>query len=137
LESGHQACIVPFLLTIALFFQNVLTPTFLFPFTSRCINGALNGNVGIMKSMMAEFTDSTNAAQAFSFLPITWATGSTIGPLIGGSLSKPAEQFPGLFGRLELFKAYPYLLPCGISACYAIFAMFIAWSFLKEVLTLL
>jgi hypothetical protein len=87
-----------------------------------------------MKSMMAEFTDSTNVAQAFAYMPIAWATGATLGPLIGGSLSKPAEQFPGLFGNFELFKTYPYLLPCGISACYAMLAMFVAWSSLNEVL---
>ena len=83
--------------------------------------------------MMAEFTDSTNVAQAFAYMPICWATGATLGPLIGGSLSKPVEQFPGLFGKSKLFKAYPYLLPCGISACYAMLAMFVTWSFLEEV----
>jgi hypothetical protein len=30
---------------------------------SRCLAGLLNGNVGVMKSMMAELTDSTNIAQ--------------------------------------------------------------------------
>jgi hypothetical protein len=39
----------------------------------------LNGNTGIMKSMMAELTDETSMAQGFSLMPITWAIGSTIG----------------------------------------------------------
>lgn len=30
---------------------------------SRCLAGVLNGNVGVMKSMMVEITDSTNIAQ--------------------------------------------------------------------------
>ncbi|KAH8993670.1 major facilitator superfamily domain-containing protein [Lactarius deliciosus] len=46
---------------------------------SRCLNGMLNGNVGIMKSMMAELTDETNMAQGFLLLSVTWAVGCTIG----------------------------------------------------------
>ncbi len=39
----------------------------------------LNGNVGVMKSMMAELTDETNMARGFSLIPVTWAVGSAIG----------------------------------------------------------
>jgi MFS family permease len=46
---------------------------------SRCLNGLLNGNVGVMKSMMMELTDETNIARASSFIPIIWAVGGTIG----------------------------------------------------------
>ena len=43
------------------------------------MNGALNGNTGVMKSMVGELTDSTNSAQAFALLPLTWAIGVTFG----------------------------------------------------------
>lgn len=46
---------------------------------SRCLNGALNGNIGVMKSMTMEITDSTNIAQAYAILPITWSFGLTVG----------------------------------------------------------
>jgi len=46
---------------------------------SRFLAGALNGNVGIMKSMLAEMTDETNMAQAFALIPLSWATGAAIG----------------------------------------------------------
>ncbi|KAG0698309.1 major facilitator superfamily domain-containing protein [Suillus ampliporus] len=36
---------------------------------SRALCGALNGNSGVIKSMMIDVTDSTNMAQAFGFLP--------------------------------------------------------------------
>lgn len=49
------------------------------PIASRSLNGALNGNIGVMKSMLAEITDSTNIAQAYAFMPIAWSTGATIG----------------------------------------------------------
>jgi|SRR6266702_44568 len=39
----------------------------------------LNGNIGVMKSMMAELTDETNMARGFSLLPVTWCVGGTIG----------------------------------------------------------
>jgi hypothetical protein len=39
----------------------------------------LNGNVGVMKSMMAELTDETNMARGSSLIPIIWAAGGTIG----------------------------------------------------------
>jgi len=46
---------------------------------SRCAQGAFNGNIGVTKSVMAEITDVTNSAQAFSFLPVAWSVGSTLG----------------------------------------------------------
>ena len=42
----------------------------------------LNGNIGVMKSMMAEITDETNMARGFSLIPMTWVVGSTIGSSI-------------------------------------------------------
>lgn len=39
---------------------------------SRCLNGALNGNIGILKSLVSEVTDSSNLAQAYAYMPIAW-----------------------------------------------------------------
>ena len=36
-------------------------------------------NSSLIKSMVAEITDSTNVARAFSFIPITWFLGASIG----------------------------------------------------------
>lgn len=46
---------------------------------SRCAEGALNGNIGVTKSMMAEITDHTNRVQAFAFFPMSWQVGGTLG----------------------------------------------------------
>jgi hypothetical protein len=46
---------------------------------SRSMNGVLNGNIGVIKSMLAEITDSTNIAIAYGAMPIAWSTGSTLG----------------------------------------------------------
>ncbi|KAG6812577.1 hypothetical protein H0H92_002045 [Tricholoma furcatifolium] len=73
--------------------------------------------------MIVEFTDSSNIAQVYGYMPVAWSLGGTIGPLIGGSLSRPAEQFPGIFGQNEFLKTYPYFLPCAIAAAYALSAV--------------
>jgi predicted MFS family arabinose efflux permease len=46
---------------------------------SRSIAGALNGNIGMFGSVLGEITDGSNMAQAFAFMPVTWAGGATIG----------------------------------------------------------
>ncbi|KAJ3522303.1 hypothetical protein NMY22_g11950 [Coprinellus aureogranulatus] len=61
---------------------------------SRCLCGLLNGNIGVMKSAMGELTDSSNRAEAFALLPVVWAAGASFGPLLGGSLARPADRFP-------------------------------------------
>ena len=81
-------------------------------------------------------------------MPIAWSTGSTVsffsygattlihlqqlGPIIGGSLSRPAEQFPYLFGNNEFLKQYPYFLPCAVPATFSIVAWLATFIFLKE-----
>ena len=56
-----------------------LSRTFPALIASRSLVGLLNGNVGVLKSMLGEITDDTNVAQGFAFLPIVWSTGSAIG----------------------------------------------------------
>ena len=46
---------------------------------SRCLAGLLNGNVGVIKSMMGELTDSSNIAQGMALMPVVWSTGATVG----------------------------------------------------------
>ena len=46
---------------------------------SRCLAGMLNGNIGVMKSMLAELADETNIAQASALAPVMWSLGATIG----------------------------------------------------------
>ncbi|KAI9066074.1 MFS general substrate transporter [Trametes sanguinea] len=100
---------------------------------SRCAEGALNGNIGVTKSMMAEITDHTNRARGFAFLPMIWAVGGTLGPIIGGVFARPADRWPGFKGS-AFWAAYPYFLPCIIAACISISAFVFALSGLKETL---
>jgi hypothetical protein len=49
---------------------------------SRCLHGALKGNIGIVKSTMAELTDETNVARGFSALTMAYSFGNVIGSAI-------------------------------------------------------
>ncbi|KAL0945405.1 hypothetical protein HGRIS_000897 [Hohenbuehelia grisea] len=101
---------------------------------SRCAQGAFNGNIGVVKNVMAEITDSSNRAAAFSFYGPVWAAGSTLGPLIGGGLARPAQRWPETFGKIQLFVSHPYFLPCAIAGVYSIFSFVISAICLRETL---
>lgn len=45
----------------------------------RSLAGFLDGNVGVVKTMLGELTDDSNRARAFSLFPVTWIIGATIG----------------------------------------------------------
>ncbi|KAG8790969.1 hypothetical protein FRC12_010499 [Ceratobasidium sp. 428] len=98
---------------------------------SRALAGALNGNIGVSKSMITELTDETNQAQCFAFMPITWSTGSTLGPFIGGTLSNPAKHLPRVFDT-PFWNEYPYFLPCLIAAAFTASIFVISALFLEE-----
>jgi len=101
---------------------------------ARCAEGALCGNIGVAKGMVAELTDASNMAQAFAFLPIIWTIGSTIGPLIGGLLARPATRWPNTFDKHTFFRLYPYFLPCITAASVSISAFILALFLMKETL---
>ncbi|KAA1478516.1 MFS general substrate transporter [Dentipellis sp. KUC8613] len=99
---------------------------------SRSLNGALNGNIGVMKSMLAEITQPADLAKVYGYMPIAWSTGGTLGPIIGGSLSRPADRFPGTFGDSEFMRKYPYFLACAVPATFSILALLVSLTSLKE-----
>ncbi|GAA99033.1 hypothetical protein E5Q_05722 [Mixia osmundae IAM 14324] len=101
---------------------------------SRALAGGLNGNAAVIKSMLAELTDETNQGLAFSFLPLSWALGTVVAPLIGGLLPHPVERYPRVFGRSTFLKAYPYFLPCFVGALFPLFGVIVGSFFLKETL---
>ncbi|KAJ1979064.1 hypothetical protein H4R34_002977 [Dimargaris verticillata] len=101
---------------------------------SRALWGAINGNASVSKTIMGEITDETNQARGFSILPLGWNLGSILGPILGGMLASPVENYPFLFGNSELLRTYPYLLPCLVCSCISLFTFIIALIFLEETL---
>ncbi|ORY23550.1 major facilitator superfamily domain-containing protein [Naematelia encephala] len=99
---------------------------------TRCLNGVMNGNIGVLKAIMAEICDETNEAKAFSFFPLCLNIGVLIASFIGGTFSS-SERFPALH-RIPLFAAYPYLLPNLLAAILPLVAAILAAIYLKETL---
>jgi hypothetical protein len=56
-------------------------------------------------------------------------------PIIGGGLSNPSDRWPNVFGKMDVFRNYPYLLPCLASAAVALFSFLVAVIGFKEVRT--
>ncbi|KAJ7163911.1 member of major facilitator superfamily multidrug-resistance, DHA1 sub-family [Mycena crocata] len=104
---------------------------------SRSLNGALNGNIGVIKRQHGRRNDrlDKHSAGAYAYMPIAWSTGGVLGPIIGGFLAHPVERFPALFRKSDFFRMYPYFLPCAVPATYSILAWFITFLFLKETAT--
>ncbi|KAI7866574.1 major facilitator superfamily domain-containing protein [Spinellus fusiger] len=94
---------------------------------SRAFCGVMNGNTAVARSMLAEITDETNRPFAFSVFGFCWGIG-----LIGGFLCNPVEKFPSIFGDSELFKYYPYLLPCIVSSLFTLSGWIIGYFYLDE-----
>lgn len=97
--------------------------------TVRMAQGLFNGAVGVAKGAIRDLTDPTNEGRAYAILGFAWGFGGIAGPILGGILEHPADKFPGIFGGIELFKTYPYLLPCLAGASFttlgAILSLFI------------
>ncbi|KAI9453844.1 MFS general substrate transporter [Lactarius psammicola] len=99
----------------------------------RCLGGALNGNVGVAKTVLAELTDDTNVARGFSLLLISGAVGQIIGSFVGGVLSRPQDRWPDYFPQ-PFWAKYPYFFPCLVVASYALIQFAIAATFFEETL---
>ncbi|KAH7910512.1 major facilitator superfamily domain-containing protein [Hygrophoropsis aurantiaca] len=110
-----------------------LSRTFWTLIISRSVAGLLNGNIGVMKSMIGELADSTNMAQAFATLPLMWCVGVTVGPFTGGILARPHDRFPGVFSG-TFWIQYPYFLPCFAAACFTAIGFLTVALFAKETL---
>ncbi|KAI0170720.1 major facilitator superfamily protein [Pestalotiopsis sp. NC0098] len=103
--------------------------------TVRAIQGASNGNVGIIRTMVAEMVPERELQpRAFSIMPLVWSIGSIFGPAFGGFFAKPAEQFPSIFGDSAFLKAYPFALPNILGSVIFLISVTTGVLFLKETL---
>jgi hypothetical protein len=102
---------------------------------ARAASGACNGNVGIMRTMVAEMVpEKSLQPKAFSVLPLIWAVGSTVGPAFGGLFAKPTEKFPSVFGHNRFFNRFPFALPNLMAGVFFTIGLTFAIFFLKETL---
>ncbi|KAK6539267.1 hypothetical protein TWF694_009502 [Orbilia ellipsospora] len=102
---------------------------------SRSCIGLLNGNVGILRTVVAELVPEKELQpQAFSLLPLTWSMGSIAGPIVGGFLSEPAKKYPRFFPEGGFFDRHPFALPNLFTAVILFNAALFNILFLEETL---
>ncbi|KAJ2370772.1 hypothetical protein H4S01_000151 [Coemansia sp. RSA 2610] len=108
--------------------------SFAWALAARCLNGLLAGNVAVIKSALAEISDDTNRARMMALLPLMWNIGTVGGSAIGGIFADPVHQYPGVFGDMEIFRVFPYLLPCLIGCSITLFGLVLGVFKLQETL---
>lgn len=94
----------------------------------RMMAGALNGNVGVMRTMISEIIKEKKfQSRAFLLLPMCFNIGVVIGPILGGYLAEPIESFPGVFGDNSILggqngvswmSTFPFALPNLVSGVF-------------------
>ncbi|KAL3422666.1 MFS multidrug transporter [Phlyctema vagabunda] len=87
--------------------------------TFRTLGGALNGNIGVMRTMISEIVQEKKyQSRAFLLFPMTFNVGVIIGPILGGLMADPAGSYPKVFGNISWLKKYPYAPPNILSAFF-------------------
>ncbi|PCH08376.1 Tetracycline resistance protein, TetA/multidrug resistance protein MdtG [Penicillium occitanis (nom. inval.)] len=86
--------------------------TFWVALLGRIIGGVLNGNIGVIQTMVGELVKRPeHEPRAYAVMPFVWSIGTILGPAVGGLLAKPIEGFPSVFSPDGIFAKYPFLLP--------------------------
>ncbi|KAL5114450.1 hypothetical protein ACEQ8H_007647 [Pleosporales sp. CAS-2024a] len=99
----------------------------------RIIGGALNGNIGVIQTMVGELVRRPeHEPRAYAVMPFVWSIGTIIGPSIGGYFAEPVQSFPGLFSPTGLFATFPYLLPNLICSLLMLLSIIMAYFLLDE-----
>lgn len=98
----------------------------------RCVGGVLNGNIGVMRTMISEMVKEKKfLSRAFLLMPMTFNIGVIIGPLLGGLLADPVGSYPGIFGPggtiggkdgVWWLTKWPYALPNVVNAIFLLFS---------------
>ncbi|KAK8064401.1 TCR1-like protein [Apiospora phragmitis] len=100
---------------------------------ARFVGGALNGNVAVMQTMVAEMVKvPEHEPKAYATQPFVWTLGGIIGSAMGGFLAQPARFYPDLFPADGLFGRYPYLLPNLVAVAVVVLAIVQGLFFLEE-----
>jgi len=102
---------------------------------ARALSGAGNGNVGIIRTMVAEMCPWRELQpRAFSIMPLVYNVGSVLGPAIGGSLANPYRVDPEKSVRGRFFERFPYAPPNIFAACFFAVGIVTGYLYLHETL---
>ncbi|KAI9681730.1 MAG: hypothetical protein M1822_007082 [Bathelium mastoideum] len=123
-------------------FVYAFSTSFLFAVLVRCAGGAMNGNVGLMRTMISEIVpDKQYQSRAFLLLPTFLNIGAILGPIIGGFLADPIHNLTRVFGPHSLFggadgllwmERWPFALPGLFTGTVLLFAILLVFLGLDE-----
>ncbi|KAJ5716802.1 hypothetical protein N7488_002448 [Penicillium malachiteum] len=88
-----------------------LAPNFWIALIGRALGGALNGNIGVIQTMVGELVKRPEHERL---------------------LARPADSFPSLFPQDGLFAHFPYLLPNLVCSFLLLLSIIGSWLFLQE-----
>ncbi|OCT48853.1 major facilitator superfamily MFS 1 protein [Cladophialophora carrionii] len=109
----------------------------------RCLGGAVNATVGGARTALAESTEKKYHSRTFLLLPLAWNIANIFGPLFGGLLSDPVQNYPALFGENSTFggahgvswlTTFPYAPPNLFCALVLFADALLVWMGLRETL---
>ncbi|KAF3003151.1 hypothetical protein E8E13_008878 [Curvularia kusanoi] len=103
--------------------------------TARALQGLGNGNVGILRTTVAELCPWKELQpRAFSVMPLVYTVGAIFGPTLGGALSNPLRIDPRAPRGDSLLERFPYCLPNIVAAVFFAVGIIVGWLFLQETL---
>ncbi|OAA72314.1 Major facilitator superfamily transporter [Cordyceps fumosorosea ARSEF 2679] len=101
----------------------------------RCVAGVFSGSTLIIRTMIADHcAGGGHGPRAFSWFAFAGNVGILIGPIIGGLLADPAEQYPGWFGGSTFLRRFPYAAPGFAVSAIAVTGVVACFFFLEETL---
>ncbi|KAF2822624.1 MFS general substrate transporter [Ophiobolus disseminans] len=100
---------------------------------ARALQGLTNGNVGILRTTVAELCPWKELQpRAFSVMPLVYTVGAVFGPTLGGALSNPLRIDPRKPRGDRFLERFPYSLPNIVAAGFFAIGIMTGWLFLKE-----
>lgn len=107
--------------------------SFAFALFGRALGGLLNGNIGVIQTMVGELVKNPkHEPRAYAIMPFVWSVGTIIGPTVGGVFANPARSYPSLFSKTGFFADYPWALPNLICAAIMMFSIVLSYFCLEE-----
>ncbi|KAF1846352.1 MFS general substrate transporter [Cucurbitaria berberidis CBS 394.84] len=102
---------------------------------ARALQGLTNGNVGILRTMVAELCPWKELQpRAFSIMPLVYTVAAIFGPTLGGALANPLRIDPRKPRGNSFLERFPYVLPNLAAAAFFACGIVVGWLFLKETL---
>lgn len=106
---------------------------FTFALIGRALGGLLNGNIGVIQTMVGELVKNPkHEPRAYAIMPFVWSAGTIIGPAVGGFFANPVRSYPFLFPKTGFFAEYPWALPNLICAAIMLVSIVLSYFCLEE-----